>query len=364
MRSKWFWFAWLAACADAHSPAHEDALYEDLGAADGGAHGWWRQLAHDRLEIGTGDLAHAIAGPGPREADSFDCSRFSLVKNWDFGRFGTVRDIATLSSEFQYHDQFDTIANGTNYGAVSVAPNAETAINGWNLGLPDDLQPVEDPERPYRSITTTGLKTYVRPLDPTQDSVSAAEHNAGNGSFMAKWHLPSGGQELGHDVLWETRVRIPRPVQGYWFALWTAGTVWDKGPEIDVVESFGAPHTRHNAFHATAVGGTNDHDFTSWPEALDRAGVPADERDLRGWHTWSLLYQRDDSYRVYFDGHVVQEGTLHWRIGGNAEAASTGLHFLFDFGWGHTGVPDVNLALWASQFPLVYEVDYSRVYMR
>jgi hypothetical protein len=286
------------------------------------------------------------------------------VKNWDFGHFGTVRDIERLSTEFEYHDQFGTIANGSNYGAVSVAPDAASAIQSWNLNLPGDLQPVEDPERPYRELTANSLRTFVRPLDPTQDNASASAHNAGSGSFMAKWHLPKAGAALGQDVLWETRVRMPKPVQGYWFALWAAGSAWDQGPEIDVVESFGAPHTPHNAFHATAIGGTNQNDFSSWPDALDRACVPAQERDLREWHTWSLLYLHNDSYRVYFDGHVVQEGVIHWRLSGDPEAETTGLHFLFDLGWGHTGVQDVNLALWSSLFPLIYELDYSRVYLR
>jgi hypothetical protein len=275
-----------------------------------------------------------------------------------------VRDIATLSAEVDYHDQFNTIANGSNYGAVTVAPSPETAIDAWNLNLPNDLQPVEDPQHPYRELTDHSLRTYVRPLDPAQDSAIVADHSAGNGSFMAKWHLPTAGALLRHDVLWETRVRIPKPVQGYWFALWTAGTTWSQGPEIDVAESFGSPYVHCNAFHADAVGGTNANDFSSWPLGLDHASVPYQERDLRDWHTWSLLYKQDDGFAVYFDGHLLQHGTLHWRVGGAADGDVTGLHFLFDFGWGHTGIPDVNIALWAEQFPIIYEIDYSRVYMR
>jgi hypothetical protein len=40
---------------------------------------------------------------------------------------------------------------------------------------------------------------------------------------MAKWSLPSGGALLGQDMVWETRVRMPKPLPGFWFALWTAG---------------------------------------------------------------------------------------------------------------------------------------------
>jgi hypothetical protein len=38
--------------------------------------------------------------------------------------------------------------------------------------------------------------------------------------------------------------------------------------------------------------------------------------------------------------------------------------FLFDFGWGHTQISDVNISLPAAGFQITYEVDYSRVYMR
>ena len=358
MRSTLYWFAWLTACAEVTDEGTRPVHYS---AADGSE---VHDLDDCTPEIGTGKLSQAIPGPAPRVSKNFVSGPFRLVKNWDFGEQGNVRDMAMLNAEFQYHDQFGTIANGTNYGAVSVATSPETAISAWNLGLPSDEQPIDDPERPFRELTAQTLKTYVRPLDPDQASVSARAHDAGSGSMMAKWHLPEAGAPLGRDILWETRARITTPVQGYWFALWTAGSVWDGGPEIDVVESFGAPHVPHDSFHATAVGGTNQNDFASWPNALDRAGVPSDERDLREFHTWTMLYLRDDKYRVYFDDHLVQQGVIHWRLGGMPEAEPTGMHFLFDLGWGHTLVRDVDLALWASQFPLEYEIDYSRVYLR
>jgi hypothetical protein len=40
------------------------------------------------------------------------------------------------------------------------------------------------------------------------------------------------------------------------------------------------------------------------------------------------------------------------------------MYFLFDFGWGHIEIPEVNISLPASSFPLTYELDYSRVYLR
>ena len=332
------------------------------GAAAGGTGGTSSGSA-----VGTGDIQRPVSGPAPIEAARIGGAPFKLVKNWDFGANGTIRNISELSAEFEYRDQFGTIANGTHYGAVIVAPSSATATatNTAGLNLPNNKQPIEDPARPYREFGTSTLKTYVRPLDPNQTTVSVSAHNAGCGSFMAKWSLPSGGDRLGHDIVWETRVRIPTPLPAYWFALWTSGNQWNGGAEMDLVEAFGAPHIFANAFHSDSVGGTNNVNYSSWPDALSRVGVPEGAaRDLRQWHVWTWLYREDNSYEAYYDGHRVQYGTIEWTNGGTENGTPIDMRFLFDFGWGHTSIADVNITLPASQFPMQYEIDYSRVYLR
>jgi hypothetical protein len=236
------------------------------------------------------------------------------VKNWNFGASanGTIRSRADLETEFQFHDQFKTIANGTNYGAVTVASCRETAIGASGLGLPSDDQPIEDEAEPTREWTGDTMLSHVRPLSKSQETVSAARHDAGNGSLMAKWSLPSSGALLGRDMVWETRVRMPKPLPGFWFALWTAGDRWSKGAEMYVVESFGTPNINFDAFHSDSVGGTNTIEYKAWPDALDKVGVPDEQRELSDWHTWTWVYNK----------------------------------------------------LPASMFPLTYEIDYSRVYLR
>lgn len=307
--------------------------------------------------VGSGSIDSPAAGPAPTEAGRIGGAAFTLVKNWNFGAKGTIRNITDLSAEFMYHDQFGTIGNGSNYGAITVAPSAATAISG---------QPVEDPSRPYREFTDDVMQAYVRPLSTTQSTVSASSHNAGNGSVTAKWTLPSGGQLLGKDLLWETRARMPVAAAAYWFAIWTAGNKWDKGAEMDVLESFGTPniYPPPTAFHVNSVGGTDSVDYSSWPNGLSKAGVPTNQRDLREWHTWTWLYRKDDTYVVYYDGIVVQSGSLHWTLGGTTSGENINMSFLFDFGWGHTKVADVNISLPADTFGITYEVDYSRVYLR
>jgi len=98
---------------------------------------------------------------------------------------------------------------------------------------------------------------------------------------------------------------------------------------------------------------------------MSRAGVPEGAaRDLRQWHVWTWLYREDNSYEAYYDGHRVQYGTIEWTNGGTENGAPIDMRFLFDFGWGHTDIADVNITLPASQFPMQYEIDYSRVYLR
>ena len=316
--------------------------------------------------VGTGDIGKPAVGPPPTDAAKVGGAPFVLVKNWDFGTSGTITGTAELVSEFQFHDQFGTIANGTKYGAVIVAPNAATAISASNLGLPNNMQPVEDPARPTREFTATSMKAYVRPLSASQPTCTVTAHNAGNGSIVAKWKLSNGGALLGKDVLWETRVRMPATAAAYWFALWASGNQWDKGAEMDVVESFGTPniYPPPAAFMVDSVGGKDDIDYSSWPRGLDAAGVPANGRDLTQYHVFTWVYGKDDSFKVYFDGIVVQTGTIHWTLGGASAGQVIDLNFLFDFSWGHTQISDVNVSLPASSFPITYEIDYSRVYLR
>jgi hypothetical protein len=316
--------------------------------------------------VGVGDLAKPALGPLPTEIAKVGGAPFVLVKNWDFGANGTIRNIADLTAEFNYHDQFGTIANGTNYGAVTVAPTAATAVAANDLGLKNNKQPVEDPARPYRELTAESIKTYVRPLSETATTVSASAHDVGNGSFFAKWRLPSGGSQLKRDILWETRGRIPTPLPAFWFSYWTAGTKWNQGAEMDVVESFGTPNigTGAKAFHVNSVGGLDSIEYDSWPATLAGIGVPTSARDLSQWHTFTWVYLTDDTFKVYYDGYVVQHGTLTWTLGGKKGGESLDMNFLFDLSWGHTQIKDVNISLPAAQFPMVYEVDYSRVYLR
>jgi hypothetical protein len=55
---------------------------------------------------------------------------------------------------------------------------------------------------------------------------------------------------------------------------------------------------------------------------------------------------------------------VSWTLGARPGAEALELYFLIDMGWGHTLLPDVNVSLPAADFPITFELDYSRVYLR
>lgn len=286
---------------------------------------------------------------------------YVLVKDWNFGAApdNTIRDMGQMNDHFQYHDQFGTIANGTNYGSLIVAPDAGTALR---------KQPVEgDSAPPVRQFLTDALRTRVVPLNGST-TVHPEHGKAGAGSFQAKWTLARGGAHLGCDLLWETRVRY-QPVPYFWFAIWTAGNIWRKGAEIDVVESFGYDNGGGyrnfdgTSWHSGTVGGVDHTRYEHWRKDMTARGVG--EFDPSQWHVWSLLYRADDSFSVRVDDHEVQSGNIAWTVGGKADGPPLNMSFIFDGSWGHTKVDSVNHELSARELArLYYDWDYSRIYLK
>ncbi len=138
--------------------------------------------------VGVGDIKKPAVGPKPAYAYGKDVSGYVLVKNWDFGKNGTIRSIADLNEHFRYHDQFDQIANGGGkYGAYTVAPDREHAL--------DASQPVEgvDTSSPVRKFFDNSMRTYLVGLNGAKN-VNPATSKAGCGSFQARWKLPAAAR--------------------------------------------------------------------------------------------------------------------------------------------------------------------------
>ncbi|MGI4790218.1 MAG: carbohydrate-binding protein [Janthinobacterium lividum] len=315
--------------------------------------------------IGGGTVTDPAVGPAP----SFGIGgpNMVLVKNWHFGTDGTIKNYTDMNANFQYHDQFNTFNNGFgNYGTNTVAPDKADALNG---------QPVEGVDSPpVRQFMEDSLKTFLTPLNGAT-TVDPNQHNAGCGSFVAKWKLPNGGSLLGRDIVWETRVRYVTPPY-YWFALWTAGSEWSsvggaQGAEMDLVESFGWDnggtntnydgHYWHSASVATPYKDTVF--YADWSKTMTSLGIL--NYDATQYHIWTWVYRHDDTFAMYVDGKQVQAGSdYHWTYGDRAGQPPINLDFLFDAAWGHTQVKIVDHTLPASAFDgKFYEFNYSRVYL-
>jgi hypothetical protein len=309
--------------------------------------------------IGGGTIDNPAQGPAP--AYGIGGAGTVLVKNWDFGTGGNIKNMVQLSEHFQYHDQFNTFNVGGQYGASAVAPNALNAIAG---------QPVEGTNTgglPVREFFASSLRTYLVPLNGATTMVPSS-HNTGSGSIQAKWKLPNGGSLLGRDIVWETRVRYVTP-RYFWFALWTAGNLWNNGAEMDVIESFGYDNggtfTNFDGryWHSNVVGGTEVSTYRDWRATMVSYGITA--YDATQYHTWTWHYRADNTFTVYVDGIQVQSGSVNWTNGATAGGTPIDMSFIFDAGWGHTLVSGVNHTLAASELVgKYYEFDYSRVYLK
>jgi hypothetical protein len=308
--------------------------------------------------IGGGALSSPAVGPAP--SYSIAGPGMVLVKNWHFGTNGTVTNQSDMNAHFQYHDQFKTFNNGGgNYGANLAAPDAPNALPG---------QPIEGVTcPPVRSFTTDSLKTVLTPYFGATTVVPAL-HNVCSGSFQAKWNLANAGALLGHDIVWETRVRYVVPPY-FWFAIWNSGNQWNKGAEMDVIESFGFDNgggfTNFNGqyWHSNSVGGTDADSYSSWPNSM--AAHAIHDYDPTQYHIWTWYYKKNDTYKAYLDGMPVQGGTIYWTLAGEQHNMPITLDFIFDATWAHTKLPSVDYPLPASAFDgKYYEWSYSRVYLR
>jgi hypothetical protein len=308
--------------------------------------------------VGGGTLASPATGPAP--SYGVGGSGFTLVKNWDFGADGTIRNMADMNAHFQYHDQFNQIAN-PNYGAVIVSPDSANKIGS---------QPVEgvNTPGPIREFFAGSLKTYLMPLNGAT-TITASPRNSGSGSFMAKWRLPRGGSLLNQDMIWETRVRYVTP-RYFWFALWTAGNKWSHGAEMDLIESFGYDNGNGSTnfdgrfWHSDVVGGTDTVSYGSWGAGMASQGIRS--YNAAEWHTWTWLYRKDNTFVAYVDGIPVQTGNTYWTYGATSTGEPIDMCFLFDGTWGSNTVPGMSgFTVPASELAgKFYEWDYSRIYLR
>ena len=140
-----------------------------------------------------------------------------------------------------------------------------------------------------------------------------------------------------------------------------------------MVESFSStsPNVNADLFNSNGIGGTNSKDYFSsgWDTVLSTLGIPGyavpnGSQSLRNWHTFTLEYKADNTFKCYMDSTLIQSGTLDWKVPTGSTVPT--LQFLFDFGFGHTAISPINAAVISdiTATPLTYEIAYSRIWLR
>jgi len=315
--------------------------------------------------IGGGTIATPAVGPQPTYG--IDGTGFTLVKNWHFGTNGTIKNNTDLDANFQFHDQFGTYHN-PNVAAKIVAPDSADALSGQ----PYEGQVISGvPVPTTRTFFSDYMQTYLVPLGGVT-TVTPASYNCGSGSFQAKFTLPNGGSLLGHDMIWETRVRYVTPPYFY-FAIWDSGNIWNKGAEMDLIESFGYDNTPTGGntnfqglyWHSNTVSGTDQVTYNSWTDGMGASGFAT--YDPTQYHIWTMVYNKDNTYALYVDGTKVQYGSgpYWWTVGASSTGTPINLSFIFDGSWGSNTIASMDHPLATSSLSgCYYEWNYSRVYLR
>lgn len=289
---------------------------------------------------------------------------WSVYLNDDFGTNGNIGSLAVLDTKYMYSDIFNTIGNGTKYGAQSAATKSSNANMGWGQ--------IVDPD--VRDFTADTIRLYVKPKDPGQTTVGpTTKHDAISGTMMSKSILPANGDWRQKELLWETKFKMSKVARGYWLAIWNAGSKWDKGAEEDVMEAFWTQWTnmeRPWGFHSDIIGGKADMDcYGDWGKCIDRWSARSPAASLEGrldqWHVYSWYYKPSGEYVTYIDGVEFQRGNVLWTLGGKADGEKINMGLMIDCGWGNTDIPELNsLVIQASELPIICEVDWMRVYQR
>ncbi|MDO5523945.1 MAG: glycoside hydrolase family 16 protein [Bacteroidia bacterium] len=167
----------------------------------------------------------------------------------------------------------------------------------------------------------------------------------------------------------EVRAKIP-VAPGSWPAIWLLGNKWEwpNCGEIDMMEYYiknGAP-----SILANACWGSNE----KWKAVWDDAIIPfthfleKDSEWADKFHTWVMDWD-EDFIRLYLDDELLNEidlsKTFNQGYDGNFENPFSnnidgfGHYILLNLAIGSGGgTPD------DAQFPLVYEIDYVRVYQK
>ncbi|MFI3260015.1 MAG: glycoside hydrolase family 16 protein [Rikenellaceae bacterium] len=161
----------------------------------------------------------------------------------------------------------------------------------------------------------------------------------------------------------EVRAKIPTS-SGAWPAIWTLGksAPWPSCGEIDMLEYYqvdGVPHILANVAHG------NDRQYNA---VWDSERIPysyftqKDHKWGEKFHVWRMDWD-EEAIRLYLDDELLNEtlliNTVNGSIGNYSNPFNTPQYILLNLAMGSNGGEIDDSAL-----PMIYEVDYVRIYQR
>lgn len=211
-------------------------------------------------------------------------------------------------------------------------------------------------------LTITGRKEQIKNAnyDATSNNWQKNREYAGYTSSSMK---TEGKKEFQYGRF-EIRAKIPT-AGGAWPAIWTLGKSmeWPSNGEIDIMEYYRIKDVPH--ILANTAWGTNQRFNAKWDSSATPFShfLEKDPNWADKFHIWRMDW--DEKYiRLYLDDELLNETSLedtyNGSLGKNKNPFRQPHYLLLNLAIGgiNGGIPD------DSAFPLMYEIDYVRVYQK
>jgi len=211
-------------------------------------------------------------------------------------------------------------------------------------------------------LTITGKKERVKNLD-YQAGSNNWQKNREYAEYTSSSLKTEGKKEFQYGRF-EIRARIPT-ASGAWPAIWTLGTSmeWPSNGEIDIMEYYRIKDVPH--ILANTAWGTEQRFHAKWDSSATPFShfLAKDANWADKFHIWRMDW--DEKYiRLYLDDELLNETSLeetyNGALGKNKNPFRQPHYLLLNLAIGgiNGGIPD------DTAFPLVYEIDYVRVYQK
>lgn len=197
-------------------------------------------------------------------------------------------------------------------------------------------------------------------LNPNYDSLSTHWKTNRVTAEYTSSSVTTAGKRFWQYGRFEIRAKIPA-VKGSWPAIWTLGVSkqWPAMGEVDLMEFY--PIKDIPSLLANAAWGSTKRGVASW-DSSNKPLAHFVERNA-DWalefHVWRMDWDKD-FIRLYLDDELMNEIDLAKTVNPDGFNPFHQAHYLLlNLAIGATGGDPTNTI-----FPLVYEVDYVRVYQR